>query len=255
MVNNPQSAPYYSTLSPPIFPAVLLFQCILGTLCTTTSPAAPSVCADERNSGTQNPSKVFPTAQGRGSSLFQTNQLTFSPPQQPYPDGVPSPIVHQVSYQELNSRFSSNELIPFACQWWIGELCCIQVIFQSTNRWTAACLAVIMGWVVFILFDEHCTTTEQPHELVLLVDSARIWCTNKSFIALSSPLWTAWFSANQQLRPLRCYSGPITGPQLFSSEQQQSHAWLWCSVGNFLNVNRWLNEDSRFDDDVIRKDE
>lgn len=100
MVNNPQSAPYYSTLSPPIFPAVLLFQCILGTLCTTTSPAAPSVCADERNSGTQNPSKVFPTAQGRGSSLFPISQLTFSPPQQPYPDGVPSPIVHQVSYQE-----------------------------------------------------------------------------------------------------------------------------------------------------------
>lgn len=122
----------------------------------------------------------------------------------------------------------------------------------STNRWTAARLAPQTGRVVLEGFWFTLHQYWAATELVLLVLSA---CTSHTklfffFFALSSSLWTAWFSANQLPRPLRCYSGPITLPlaapcmRWGPRENNSGHMCNWCSVGSFVNLNRCLNEDS-----------
>lgn len=97
------------------------------------------------------------------------------------------------------------------------------VALRWTNRWTALRLTPQIGRVVLECFWLALRPYWAATELVLLVLSACILHTNKSFIALSSTLWTARFPANQLLRPLRCFSGPITRLPACVRENSSSH--------------------------------
>lgn len=246
MVNNPQPAPHYSTLSPPIFPTVLQLQCTLGTL-YTHFPAPPSICADERNSGTQNLSKRFPTALGRGPSLFQ-------------PAGSPlalhsSPILmeflHQLFTIKTGIKLKSWPQAPdFFCMPAMTKkswLCCNQAVFsqlitglQKRDELFSDSLISIApalnshsNW--FYWFPQH------------EFDKQKLYCAGlPGFQPISSSVHSGVPLGQSQGLSCSCQ-----GPE---GEQQQSHARLH-SVGNVLGVKRWLNEDSMFDFNEIRKDE